>query len=97
LVSACGVTLALIQKAIQQAYVFTCLDAMQEPPTDLMRPVQLGGRLYVCGDHRDHATLDGALKSGRRAAEALIADTVQETTSNGAPSEPVTVDQTELA
>ncbi|KAL0037498.1 hypothetical protein WJX77_000310 [Trebouxia sp. C0004] len=69
----------------------------QEPPTDLMRPVQLGGRLYVCGDHRDHATLDGALKSGRRAAEALIADTVQETTSNGAPSEPMTVDQTELA
>lgn len=51
----------------------------------------------MCGDHRDHATLDGALKSGRRAAEALIADTVQETTSHGAPSEPVTVDQTELA
>ncbi len=75
----------------------TCINAMQEPPTDLMRPVQLGGRLYVCGDHRDHATLDGALKSGRRAAEALIADTVQETTSNGVPSEPVTVDQTELA
>ena len=64
-----------------------------------MRPVQLGGRLYVCGDHRDHATLDGALKSGRRAAEALISDTVQETTSDGtkAPSQPVAVDQTELA
>ena len=72
---------------------------LQEPPTDLLRPVQLGGRLYVCGDHRDHATLDGAIKSGRRAAEALIADTVQETTSEGktAPTEPETVDQTELA
>ena len=70
---------------------------LQEPPTDLVRPVQLGGRLYVCGDHRDTATLDGALKSGRRAAEALISDTVQETTSSGAPTEPVTVDQTELA
>ena len=75
------------------------MHVLQEPPTDLMRPVQLGGRLYVCGDHRDHATLDGAIKSGRRAAEALIADTVQETTSDGqkAPTEPVTVDQTELA
>ena len=70
---------------------------LQEPPTDLMRPVQLGGRLYVCGDHRDHATLDGALKSGRRAAEALISDNVQETTGADAPSEPVAVDQTELA
>ena len=70
---------------------------IQEPPTDLLRPVQLGGRLYVCGDHRDHATLDGALKSGRRAAEALISDSVQETTASGAPSEPVGVDQTELA
>ena len=70
---------------------------VQEPPTDLMRPVQLGGRLYVCGDHRDHATLDGALKSGRRAAEALISDSVQETTGADAPSEPVAVDQTELA
>lgn len=71
----------------------------QEPPTDLMRPVQLGGRLYVCGDHRDHATLDGAIKSGRRAAEALIADTVQESTSDGkaAPRQPTAVDQTELA
>lgn len=64
-----------------------------------MRPVQLGGRMYVCGDHRDHATLDGALKSGRRAAEALIADTVQESTSDGkaAPRQPAAVDQTELA
>ena len=45
---------------------------LQAPPTNLARPVQLGGRLYVAGDHRDTATLDGALKSGRRAAEALL-------------------------
>ena len=51
----------------------------------------------MCGDHRDHATLDGALKSGRRAAEALISDTVQDTTASDAPSEPVGVDRTELA
>ena len=31
----------------------------QEPPTDLQRPVSLGGGVYVCGDHREAATLDG--------------------------------------
>ncbi|GAB4818232.1 hypothetical protein N2152v2_005278 [Parachlorella kessleri] len=45
----------------------------QAPPTDLFRPVALGSGLYVCGDHRCSATLDGALKSGRLAAEAVIA------------------------
>lgn len=45
----------------------------QAPPTDLRRPVALGGGLYVCGDHRDSATLDGALVSGRRAADAILA------------------------
>ena len=46
----------------------------QAPPTDLFRPVSLGSGLYVCGDHRTAATLDGALKSGRLAAEAVLAD-----------------------
>lgn len=46
----------------------------QAPPTDLSRPVRLGSGLYVCGDHRTTATLDGALKSGRLAAEAVLAD-----------------------
>jgi hypothetical protein len=46
----------------------------QAPPTNLQRPVRLGGGLFVCGDHRDSATLDGALKSGRRAAKAILAD-----------------------
>lgn len=45
----------------------------QSPPTNFKRPVSLGGGLYVCGDHRDSATFDGAIKSGRRAAEALLA------------------------
>ena len=48
------------------------MSRLQAPPTNLARAVQLGGRLYVAGDHRDTATLDGALKSGRRAAEALL-------------------------
>ena len=43
--------------------------------------------------------MDGAIKSGRRAAEALIGDTVQEATCEGktAPTEPETVDESELA
>lgn len=30
--------------------------------------------LYVCGDHRDTSTVQGALFSGRRAAEAILTD-----------------------
>lgn len=44
---------------------------LQIPPTDLERSVSLGGGLYVCGDHREAATLEGALRSGQRAAEAI--------------------------
>lgn len=36
------------------------------------RPVQLGEGLFVCGDHRETASLQGALHSGRRAAEAVL-------------------------
>lgn len=38
------------------------------------RPVQVRAGLYMCGDHRDNASIDGALTSGRRAAEAVAAD-----------------------
>ena len=36
------------------------------------RPVDLGDGLFVCGDHRDQASINGALVSGRRAAAALV-------------------------
>lgn len=36
------------------------------------RPVALGENLFVCGDHRDQASIQGALRSGRRAAEAVL-------------------------
>ncbi len=36
------------------------------------RPVALGNGLFVCGDHRDNASINGALESGRRAAQAVI-------------------------
>ncbi len=38
------------------------------------RPVRLSPTTYVCGDHRDNASINGAMVSGRRAAEALLAD-----------------------
>lgn len=44
------------------------------PPHDLRRPVRLLSGLYVCGDHRDTSTVQGALFSGRRAAEAILRD-----------------------
>ncbi|MEV0503895.1 FAD-dependent oxidoreductase, partial [Streptomyces spectabilis] len=44
------------------------------PPHDLRRPVRLLSGLYVCGDHRDTSTVQGALHSGRRAAHAVLTD-----------------------
>lgn len=43
-------------------------------PHDLRRPVRLLNGLYVCGDHRDTSTVQGALYSGRRAARAVLRD-----------------------
>ncbi|MFJ2770085.1 NAD(P)/FAD-dependent oxidoreductase [Streptomyces sp. NPDC087300] len=44
------------------------------PPHDVRRPVRLLAGLYVCGDHRDTSTVQGALHSGRRAAHAALTD-----------------------
>ncbi|GGR66234.1 NAD(P)/FAD-dependent oxidoreductase [Streptomyces eurythermus] len=44
------------------------------PPHDPRRPVRLLAGLYVCGDHRDTSTVQGALHSARRAAAAILAD-----------------------
>nr|WP_237499957.1 FAD-dependent oxidoreductase [Streptomyces sp. SID8379] len=43
-------------------------------PHDPRRPVRLLDGLYVCGDHRDTSTVQGALHSGRRAARAVLTD-----------------------
>jgi hypothetical protein len=40
----------------------------------LARRVRLGPGRYVCGDHRDTPSIQGALVSGRRAASAVLAD-----------------------
>ncbi|MFJ3642053.1 NAD(P)/FAD-dependent oxidoreductase [Streptomyces sp. NPDC090108] len=44
------------------------------PPHDLRRPVRLLAGLYVCGDHRDTSTVQGALHSAHRAASAVLRD-----------------------
>jgi glycine/D-amino acid oxidase-like deaminating enzyme len=41
---------------------------------DVTGPARLAAGLYACGDHREHPSLNGALASGRRAAEAVLAD-----------------------
>jgi phytoene dehydrogenase-like protein len=38
------------------------------------RNVRLGRGLYVCGDHVENASINGALVAGRRAAEAVLED-----------------------
>lgn len=43
-------------------------------PHDPERTVRVLSGLYVCGDHRDTSTLQGALNSGRRAARAILQD-----------------------
>lgn len=43
-------------------------------PHDLRRPVRVLHGLYVCGEHRDTSTVQGALLSGRRAAQHVLRD-----------------------
>lgn len=42
-----------------------------EPP---QRPVRIRPGVYTCGDHRENASINGAMASGRRAAEAVFSD-----------------------
>jgi len=43
-------------------------------PLDLRRPVRTPSGTYVAGDHRDTSSIQGALVSGRRAADAALED-----------------------
>lgn len=45
----------------------------QEPPTDLLQDPSVGSGIFLCGDHCTAATLEGALQSGLRAADAVLA------------------------
>ncbi len=50
-------------------------DALPAQPAPLVvrRPVRSPDGLWLCGDHRDTASIQGALVSGRRVAEAIMA------------------------
>jgi phytoene dehydrogenase-like protein len=44
----------------------------QNPPFPPKKSVSLGGGLFVCGDHRDTGSIQGAMYSGRRCAVAVL-------------------------
>jgi len=48
----------------------------QGPPalSPVIKSSHAGERIYVCGDHRHTASLQGAMESGRLAAQAVAAD-----------------------
>jgi len=48
----------------------------QAPPVlaQLERPVRLRANLYACGDHLDTSSIEGAMRSGQRAADAVAYD-----------------------
>lgn len=41
------------------------------PPLVARKPVDLGDGVFVCGDHRDTSSIQGALVSGNRTADAV--------------------------
>jgi phytoene dehydrogenase-like protein len=45
----------------------------QSPPFSPKRRVALGDGLFVCGDHRDTGSIQGAMFSGRRCGEEILA------------------------
>ncbi|MGZ5400838.1 MAG: FAD-dependent oxidoreductase, partial [Nocardioides sp.] len=50
----------------------------------LRQPVDLGEGLFVAGDHRDTPSIQGALVSGRRAADAVLAQATTRRSANRA-------------
>ncbi|MBI3926478.1 MAG: FAD-dependent oxidoreductase [Armatimonadetes bacterium] len=47
-------------------------EALPHEPRSNIRPVQLSDHLFVCGDHRQTGSIQGALSCGRRAAAAVL-------------------------
>lgn len=56
-----------------RTYVVPCALPAMAAPHAFRRPVRADG-VYVCGDHRATSSIQGALVSGRRAADAVLAD-----------------------
>jgi phytoene dehydrogenase-like protein len=52
-----------------------------QPNPSVARPrreLRVAPNLYVCGDHCTHASIEGAMVSGRMAAEAVLADLIEQ-------------------
>ena len=56
---------------IEDVHIPYALPAMSVP-LNLRHPVALGDGIFVAGDHRDTASIQGAMVSGRRAADAVL-------------------------
>ena len=56
------------------AYPIAAALPAMTPPHDFRRPVQLGAGMFVAGDHRDSSSIQGAMVSGRRAAESVLTE-----------------------
>ncbi len=57
---------------VRRCDIAEALPQMRPPMGDFRKPARLEAGLYVCGDHRDSGSIQGALVSGRRAATALL-------------------------
>ena len=55
-----------------RTYVINHGGPVQKPPFSPKQRVDLGNGLFVCGDHRDTGSLQGAMYSGRRCGEAVV-------------------------
>jgi phytoene dehydrogenase-like protein len=55
-----------------RTYRITHGGPVQRPPFSPKQAVSLGDGRYVCGDHRDTGSIQGAMYSGRRCGEAVV-------------------------
>jgi phytoene dehydrogenase-like protein len=61
-----------------KSYTINYALPVQSPPglEPVEKPAEVRPGLYICGDHCDTASINGAMASGRRAAESVIATVV---------------------
>lgn len=55
-----------------RTYAISHAGPVQDPPFSPKQRVALGDGRFVCGDHRDTGSIQGALYSGRRCGEAVL-------------------------
>jgi len=55
-----------------RTYVIEHGGPVQKPPFSPKQRVNLGNGQFVCGDHRDTGSIQGAMFSGRRCGEAVV-------------------------